>query len=77
MKNFIKYEFSNGPLPSSAYCYQKLTSPAFFDCVFFYPSGVPISPFVIELSFSKDNKSGYIGIPVDTSKSVFAMRSLH
>ena len=77
MRNFIRPEFSSGNEPTSAFCNQRSGMLEMFDCVFLYPSGVPLNPFTIELTYSKENKNGYISIPVDTSQSMFASRSLN
>ena len=77
MRQFMKYSFTNNAGPSQAYCNQRFGNGAFFDCIFLYPSGVPLMSFVVELSFEREGKSGYIAIPIDTNNSVFSLRSLN
>lgn len=64
-------------MPSSAYCNQDLNSKDIFRCIFIYPSGVPLYPYVISLSYDKDGRSGHLDIPLDLRISQMALRSLN
>lgn len=77
MKNFMNSEFTNGADPVSAFCNQRFGALQLFDCIFMYPSGVPLYPFNIRLFFSKDGFNGELTVGVDASKGAFSMRSLN
>lgn len=77
MKNFMKVEFSSGANPNSFFCNQRFGAPHFFDCVFLYPSGVPLTPFNVRLFFSKDGHDGELMKKIDVSGGAFSTRSLN
>ena len=77
MKNFLKCEFSSGAAPNSFFCNQRFGALQLFDCVFLYPSGVPLTPFKVNLSFSKDGQNGELPMNVDVSGGAFSTRSLN
>ena len=77
MSNFMKYKFYNPAAePASAYCNQQPSQPKLFNCIFLYPSSVPLFEFVINLSFSRDSFTGNLDVSVDYKQSSFAIRSL-
>lgn len=77
MRSFIKYSFTHNYNPASAFCNQRIATPELFDCLFIYPSGVPLAKFYVELSFNKNGNNGYISLFIDTTASDFSTRSLH
>jgi hypothetical protein len=76
MKSFIKYKFPDHALPASAYCNQRVGALHYFDCFFPYPFGVPLTQFVLNLSYNYQGSIGYLDIPIDTNNMAFSMRSL-
>ena len=67
MRNFMKFAFYDpSAQPSRADCIQRITDLKTFNCIFLYPSGVPVHPFKLTLSFQKSQYRGSADVIIDT-----------
>lgn len=75
-KNFIKYDFPGAGQPTSVYCVQNSAILNQFECLMFYPSGLPNFVYTVNFSYSYAGDSGFLPVQINPLQSTFRTRSL-